>query len=60
MFIYLSIKYKNMNRLEVFVVKNIDTEWLSLILQAKEQGISLKEIRIFFAMQESNLTKEEV
>ncbi|MFD1359119.1 hypothetical protein ACFQ4X_14460 [Fictibacillus halophilus] len=35
--------------------KNIDTKWLSL------KGISVKEIRIFLAMQESNFTvKEEV
>jgi Anti-repressor SinI len=53
---------KNTKQMEVFVniridqaFKNIDIEWLNLILQAKEQGISLKEIRIFLNKQVSEL-----
>jgi hypothetical protein len=68
MLICLSIIYKNTKLLEVLVylrinqsVVNIDSEWLSLIMQAKEQGIGLKDIRIILAQQLSEPTiKEEV
>jgi DNA-binding transcriptional MerR regulator len=45
-----------MNLLEVLVEirdthsnNNLDSEWLRLIIQAKELGMSIEDIRIFFA-----------
>lgn len=30
-------------------IEKVDAEWVSLIQQAKEQGLSMEDIRIFFA-----------
>jgi Anti-repressor SinI len=31
------------------LIEEVDAEWVSLIMQAKEQGLSMEDIRIFFA-----------
>jgi XRE family transcriptional regulator, master regulator for biofilm formation len=44
-----------------YSVENVDPDWLRLITQAKEEGISIEEIRIFLAQQPSDITvKDEV
>jgi Anti-repressor SinI len=30
-------------------IENVDVEWVNLIMLAKEQGLSMEDIRIFFA-----------
>jgi DNA-binding transcriptional MerR regulator len=40
-------------------IENVDSEWISLIKQAKEQGISIEEIRIFFAQETSKLILQQ-
>jgi XRE family transcriptional regulator, master regulator for biofilm formation len=42
-----------------YSVENVDPDWLRLITQAKEEGISIEEIRIFLAQQPSGLTAKE-
>lgn len=40
-------------------IGNMDPEWVSLVIQAKELGIGIEEIRDFFAQEANKLIMQQ-